>query len=108
MQQTSTSGGFHRFGSKLYQSRRCGMRRFCFLLVVLLGFPLPLRAADDPDKKVGDLYVVGIGQEDGWNFLPEGFEKIFRDQGKAFYRDMHSRVLLGDKATRKELLAGVE
>jgi hypothetical protein len=84
------------------------MRRFCFLLLVFLSLPLPLKAADDPDKKIGDLYVVGIGQEEEWNFLPEGFEKIFRDQGKAFYRDMHSRVLLGKKATRKELLASVE
>jgi hypothetical protein len=34
--------------------------------------------------------------------------RIFRDQGKAFYAQMHSRVLVGPKATCKQLLAELE
>jgi hypothetical protein len=82
------------------------MRHFYLLSVLCLAFPL-VSAADDPDK-VGNLYLVGIGQENGWRFLPEGFERVVRDQGKAFYREMHSRLLTGPKATRKELLDGIE
>src|SRR5262249_13346763 len=34
-------------------------------------------------------------------------ERAMRDQGKAFYREMHSRLLTGKKATRKELMDGL-
>jgi hypothetical protein len=84
------------------------MRRFCLLLVVLVLSPLPLQSAGDPVKKQGTLYIVAIGQENGWEFLPEGFDRVMRDQGKAMYGDIQSRVLTGKKATRKELLDGLD
>jgi hypothetical protein len=80
-----------------------------FLLVTgFLAFPTSLWAQPGLDKKAGDLYVVAIGQEAGWKFLPEGFEKVVREQGKSLYHEIHSRVLTGPKATRKELLDGVD
>src|SRR5260370_3951289 len=84
------------------------MNRCRMSAVVVFAFTLWLPGAYDPAKKVGDLYVVGIGQENGWKFLPEGFERVVRDQGKTIYGNIHSRVLTGPKATRKELLAGVD
>jgi hypothetical protein len=54
------------------------MRRFCALLVVLITSPLLLGGAGDPVKKQGNLYMVAIGQEDGWEFLPEGFDRVMR------------------------------
>jgi hypothetical protein len=83
------------------------MRGFCLLLIALFVASIPLSAAAPPTKK-GDLYVVAIGQEDAWKFLPEGFERAFREQGKSFYREMHSQVLVGAKATRKHLLESLE
>jgi hypothetical protein len=56
----------------------------------------------------GDLYFVAIGQQDDWKFLPEGFARVIRDQGKALYREIHGRVLVGPKATKKALLDGVD
>jgi hypothetical protein len=90
------------------QIRRFDMRHFWLVLVVLFASGVSRTAAGEPSKKLGDLYVVGIGQEDGWQFLPEGFERVMREQGKAFYRDMHSRTLTGKKATRKELMASLD
>ncbi len=83
------------------------MRRLCLVVVLCLS-PLLLRAADGPAKKAADLYVVGIGQEEGWQFLPEGFARVVRDQGKGVYREVHARVLTGKKATRKELLDSLD
>jgi thiol-disulfide isomerase/thioredoxin len=60
-----------------------------------------------PAKKQRDLYLLGIGQQDDWDFLPLGFESAFREQGKAFYGHMHSRILLGREATRKEFMDGL-
>jgi hypothetical protein len=88
------------------------MRRLCLLVVVCVA-PLLLttgtyaQKAGAP-KKSGDLYMVAIGQENGWKCLPEGFEKVMREQGRGIYHDIHSRVLIGSKATRQELLAGVD
>jgi hypothetical protein len=86
--------------------------RWYFLLVLSALFlpPAAVRAAEKQPARdgKGDLYVVAIGQEDGWRFLPQGFERAFREQGKPFYREMHSRVLVGPKATRKQLLADLE
>src|ERR1700685_356098 len=57
-----------------------------------------------PKKPVGDLYFVAIGQQDNWKFLPEGFAKVVRDQGKSLYREIHGRVLVGPGATKKNLM----
>jgi hypothetical protein len=87
------------------------MRRSWPLIVLFLVWGGTLRAADVPPKldarKLGNLYVVAIGQEDGWKFLPEGFERVVRDQSKDLYREFHSKVLTGAKATRKELLDAI-
>jgi hypothetical protein len=61
-----------------------------------------------PAEAAGDLYFVAIGQQDDWKFLPEGFARVVRDQGKGLYRNIHGRVLVGPQATRKELLAAVD
>ena len=57
---------------------------------------------------VGNLYFVAIGQQDDWKFLPEGFARVIRDQGKSLYREIHGRVLVGPTATKKELLESVD
>jgi len=71
------------------------------------GVRQPQAKGDSPAKK-GDLYFVAIGQQDNWKFLPEGFARVVRDQGKTLYREIHGRVLIGPKATRKELLESVD
>jgi hypothetical protein len=82
------------------------MRRLGMLFVLLVPFGLAARGSDDADQ-MGDVYVVAIGQEEGWKFLPEGFERVVRQQSKGLYRGFHSKVLTGKQATRKELLEGV-
>jgi hypothetical protein len=89
------------------------MRRLWLLVLWCAPLSFTARASDVPARgdasagKLGNVYVVAIGQEDGWKFLPEGFERVVRDQGKGLYRAFHSRVLTGNKATRKELFAGL-
>jgi hypothetical protein len=64
---------------------------------------------DAPLKKPsGDLYFVAIGQQDDWKFLPDGFDRVVRDQGKGLYREIHGRVLVGSKASKKELMDGLD
>jgi hypothetical protein len=84
------------------------MRRLCLSLVVLLTSPLLLRTADAPAKKMGDLYFVAIGQQENWKFLPEGFARVVRDQGKTLYREIHGRVLVGPTATKKQLMEAMD
>jgi hypothetical protein len=76
-------------------------------VAILVFFCCQSLNAAPPSARTGNLYVVAIGQEPGWKFLPEGFERAVREQGKGMYREIHSRVLTGPKATRKELLDGV-
>jgi hypothetical protein len=81
------------------------------LVLVLAPFGLTVSApaGDAPLKKpVGDLYFVAIGQQDDWKFLPEGFERVVRDQGKSLYREIHGRVLVGPKASKAELMDGLD
>jgi hypothetical protein len=59
-------------------------------------------------KAAGDLYFVAIGQQDNWYFLPEGFARVVRDQGKSLYREIHGRVLIGPRATKKRLLDDID
>jgi hypothetical protein len=59
-------------------------------------------------KATGNLYFVAIGQQNNWKFLPEGFERVVRDQGQHLYREIHGRVLLGPKATKQALLDGLD
>jgi hypothetical protein len=84
------------------------MRRVCMLFGVMIIPPLLQHAGGDSVKKKSNLYIVAIGQEDGWEFLPVGFDRVMRDQGKAVYGDIQSRMLTGKKATRKELLDGID
>jgi hypothetical protein len=58
-------------------------------------------------KPMGDLYFVAIGQQDDWKFLPGGFERAML-QAKGLYREVHGRVLVGPKATKKELMDGLD
>ena len=100
------------------------MRRLWMLILLLAPLTLTLGGTGDvpaqhesrrqeakpasPLKKpMGDLYFVAIGQQDDWKFLPEGFERVVRDQGKGLYREIHGRVLVGPKATKKELMDGL-
>ena len=96
------------------------MRRLWILVALLAPLAVTLRAGDIPAKQeprppqpkadvplkkvVGDLYFVAIGQQDDWKFLPEGFAKVVRDQGKTLYRAIHGRVLVGPAATKKNLM----
>jgi hypothetical protein len=100
------------------------MRRLWMLVLLLAPVTLTLEAGAVPakqafrrqpakgevpaNKAAGDLYFVAIGQQDNWKFLPEGFARVVRDQGKALYRAVHGRVLVGPQATKKELLDGVD
>jgi hypothetical protein len=84
------------------------MRSSCLALIVFLAFPLSLIAGGEPAKKRGHLYFVAIGQQDNWKFLPEGFERVVRDQGKSLYHEIHGRVLIGSKATKKDLMDGLD
>ena len=100
------------------------MRRLWILLLLLVPFALTLGAGMVPanpesgqqqakevipaNKTVGDLYFVAIGQQNDWKFLPEGFAQVVREQGKTLYREIQGRVLVGPKATKKELLDGVD
>jgi hypothetical protein len=100
------------------------MRRWSLLVLLLTSAPLALAAGagaarqeagppqakgDTPaPKPAGDLYFVAIGQQDDWKFLPEGFARVVRDQGKTLYREIHGRVLVGPQATKKELLDVVD
>src|ERR1700678_399403 len=87
--------------------RRCSMHRLWIL--VLWGSPLafmvggpgnvpanqvvvPAQQGKEASARQGDLYFVAIGQQDDWKFLPEGFEKAMRDQGKGLYRNIHGTV----------------
>src|ERR1017187_8817613 len=110
---------------RIRQFRRCNMRHLWMLAVLFTLFILTLAGAGKvpakqesgpqqakeaaPLKKpVGNLYFVAIGQQDNWRFLPEGFERVVRDQGKPLYREIHGRVLVGPKATKKELMDGLD
>jgi hypothetical protein len=84
------------------------MRPLYLGLVVWWTFPLHLRAAEAPAGKAGNLYFVAIGQQDDWKFLPEGFARVVRDQGKPLYRSIEGRVLVGPRATKKELMEGLD
>jgi hypothetical protein len=100
------------------------MRALCMLVVLLAPITFTVEAGEfsakqefrqqqakgdvPPKKVVGDLYFVAIGQQDNWKFLPEGFATVVRDQGKTLYREIHARVLVGPKATKKELMDGVD
>jgi hypothetical protein len=94
------------------------MRRLWMVVLVFTPLTLTVGAGesrqqqaktDAPLKKaMGDLYFVAIGQQADWKFLPEGFERVVRDQGKSLYREIHGRVLVGPKATKKELMAGLD
>jgi hypothetical protein len=85
------------------------MRRLWALAATLAWVSLTLSAQAAPPKKAaGDLYFVAIGQQDDWKFLPEGFAMVVRDQGQGLYREIHGRVLVGPRATKKELLEGID
>jgi hypothetical protein len=67
------------------------------------------RAQDTSSKSpAGHLYFVAIGQQSNWQFLPEGFARVVRDQGKDLYKEIHGRVLVGPTATKQELLDALD
>ena len=91
------------------------MRRLWLLVLMLAPVTLmlttaaPAKQGDVAAKKaLADLYFVAIGQQNDWKFLPEGFAQAVREQGKTLYREIHGRVLVGPKATKKELLDNVD
>jgi hypothetical protein len=58
----------------------------------------------------GSLYHVFIKPSesvDAFNWCPEEVEKVFREQGQAFYRTFHPRLVLGQQATHAGALAGL-
>jgi hypothetical protein len=77
-------------------------------MLILLFCPLPLLAGEKAPLKKGNLYFVAIGQQDDWKFLPGGFARAMRDQGKELYREIHGTVLVGPKATKKDLLDSID
>lgn len=99
------------------------MRRLGMLVLLLAPALLALAAGDVParresreppataglpNKATGDLYFVAIGQQANWKFLPEGFARVVRDQGKSLYREIHGRVLVGPTATKTQLMEGLD
>jgi hypothetical protein len=56
----------------------------------------------------GNLYFVAVGQQGNWQFLPDGFARVVRDQGKLLYRKIEGRVLVGPSATKQQLLDGLD
>ncbi len=85
-----------------------------FLLVLLAVLPLPCLATEPLAGKKAKLHVLAIAfnQQGGaahvndYNCFPPEIEKVFREQGKDFYRQMNARQILGKQATRAGLLAG--
>jgi hypothetical protein len=58
----------------------------------------------------GNLYRVIVKPSatiDSYNWCPEEIEKVFREQGKAFYHDFHVRQVLGKHATHAGALDGL-
>ena len=61
----------------------------------------------ETDGTLYRIFVKPAESIDAFDWCPEEIEKIFREQGKAFYRDLHSRLVLGDKATHAGALEGL-
>ena len=88
------------------------MSRFSTILALVV-LPWPCFAADLPRKE--NLFVLGISfnQQGGqahindYNCFPPEIEKVFREQGKDFYRKLHSRLIMGNQATRAGLMDGL-
>jgi Caspase domain len=58
----------------------------------------------------GTLYRVFVKPKDsidGFNWCPEEVEKVFRDQGAAYYHTLNARQVLGKKATHAGVLEGL-
>jgi hypothetical protein len=97
------------------------MRRSWWFVLLLVPVTLPLKAGTAPVNQeqqargalptkpgAGNLYFVAVGQQANWKFLPEGFARVIRDQGKTLHREIHGRVLVGPRATKKELMDGID
>ena len=87
------------------------MRRVLLSLVFLLFVP-SLAGADTPSQATGDLYILGItiNQQkplDSYNWCGEEVEKAFREQAKAFHRQIHSRLVQANKATHAGAIEGL-
>jgi hypothetical protein len=59
----------------------------------------------------GNLYRVNAkpakNEIDAYNWCPEEVEKVFREQGKPFYRDIHVKQVLGKDATHAGIMGGL-
>src|SRR3954470_15100207 len=90
------------------------MARAC-LFIVLSFLPFPCLAADAPAGKKENLHVLAIAfnQQGGeahlndYNCFPPEIEKVFREQGKAFYGKMNARQILGKQGTYAGLMDGL-
>src|SRR5262245_24306125 len=83
----------------------------------LLLLPPLARAAGSPSKK-GDLYILGIALNQladpkngvtmaSYNWCPEEVVKVFREQGRSLHRQIHTRLILAQKATHANALGGL-
>lgn len=58
----------------------------------------------------GSLYRVAVKSGptvDSYNWCPEEIEKLFREQGKSFYKTLHAKQILGAKATHAAAMDGL-
>jgi hypothetical protein len=58
----------------------------------------------------GNLYRVSVTPSeslDAFNWCPEEVEKVFREQGPAFYHNLHARQVLGKQATHAGVMDGL-
>jgi hypothetical protein len=85
------------------------------LFVILAVLPLGGLAAAPPAPVKDNLLVLGISFNqqggdkhiDDYNCFPPEVEKVFREQGKDFYRKMQSRQVMGKQATYEGIMSGL-
>ena len=54
------------------------------------------------------IFVKPAESIDDYDWCPQEVEKVFRERGRAFYHGLHSRLVLGDKATHQGALDGLD
>jgi hypothetical protein len=85
------------------------------LFVLLSCLPFPCFAAEPFGGKKDNLHVLAIAfnQQGGdahvndYNCFPPEIEKVFREQGNAFYRKLNTRQILGKQGTYAGLMDGL-
>jgi hypothetical protein len=61
----------------------------------------------ETDGTLYRVFVKPTDSIDGFNWCPEEVEKVFHDQGGAYYRGLSSRQVLGKKATHAGVMEGL-